>query len=88
MSTSNKAEPVKNIASTIRVRSSDFQKTPTTTDTSAPIAGSTVSVASGMDVTSASVVIQLDDQDAIRRANEALSGVQTLGPSTASESDG
>ncbi len=83
MTTSNESKLEQSVALTIRVRPSDLQEPPVVVDTSnATVVSSAAPPVSGKATTSASVIIQGDDQDAIRRANETLSGIRKVKPST------
>lgn len=88
MSTSNEPTSGKVVVSTIEVRPSDLQKFATTSSTSsATNLSSTAPFVLPAGTTSASVVVQLDGQNAIRRANASLAGVQKVSANITSSSE-
>jgi|GEM_PF-4722887 len=79
MTTANEATSGRVIVSTIEARPSDLQKLEAATSTSSvTAASSTAAFAFRTTTTSASVIIHLDGQNAIRRANEVLGGAQKV----------
>lgn len=84
MTTSNQPQSGRVIVSTFKLQpNAPHQALPTLSTSSVAVTTSSAQIVP-VATTSASVVIHIDDPDAIRRANDALAGVVKIASSTSS----